>query len=183
MANCDIIADWSCRWMGQKRPVFSQHFFGFYTRKLPFDSELQLEFAVCDSAVWFMFLPMPLWECVISFLLQKHSLWEFPLAFKKNSCISLSHPIPQQLSALLYNIKQSSGLAFGGERGKVSVCSCIFFTSVSFSVTVHSLRGCQCYLVEWFSVKYCLECVPHAWLLVQWLECMSLIFIQLSLTK
>lgn len=77
---------------------FPQHFFGFSTRKLPFDSELQLEFAVCDSAVWFMFLPMPLWEHVISFLLQKRSLWEFPLAFKKIPCISLAPHPPEALA-------------------------------------------------------------------------------------
>lgn len=39
------------------------------------------------------------------------------------------------------------------------MCSCIFFMGVSFSVTAHSLRGCQCYLVEWLSGKSRLECV------------------------
>lgn len=77
-----------------ERTCFFQHFFCLCTRKVPFELKLQLELAVCDSDIWFMFFPMPLLGSVISFLLQKHSSWEFPLAFFLIPCISQAPPSP-----------------------------------------------------------------------------------------
>lgn len=105
----------------RKRPVFSQRFFALCTRKLPFDSEL--EFAVCDSAIWFMLFPMPLRGSVLSFPLQKHSLWEFYWHLKKYPASHWHPTLPQQLSALLYNKNLSSGLSFE--------CVCMCFHAVS----------------------------------------------------
>lgn len=70
---------------------------------MPFELKLQLELAVCDSDIWFMFFPVLLLESVISFLLQKHSPWKFPLAFFLIPCISQA-PQPPSSSQICYTV-------------------------------------------------------------------------------
>lgn len=120
---------------------FLARFLCLCTRKVPFELKLQLELAVCDSDIWFMFFPTPFLGSVISFLLQNHSSWEFPLAFFKFPA-SHKHPhLPAALrSAIQY--KFSSGLSL------VCVCLYIHMKNVPFPVTEHKFRRYQSYLLE-----------------------------------
>lgn len=159
MANCDIIADWSCHWMWQKRPCI------FPNISLVFPPESCLLIQSCSWNLQCVTQPFGLCSCQclcgnmsFRFCLRSILYGSFCRHLKKIPCISRAlHP--QQLSPLPCNISLSSGLAFGGREGK-----CLYvhvFSSWEFHFqSVHNFRGCRCYLVEWWSGKSRLECVP-----------------------